>query len=129
MGTKIITELFGSLFGNAEGIIDELVTTKEEKLNLKNKFKSLLLESEAQAQEQVTKRWEADAKSDNTLTKSIRPVIIIFLSLIFVIISFLDGNVGEFSINPAYIPVYQGLLLAVYGAYFVGRTIEKKSRI
>ena len=37
----------------------------------------------------------------------------------------MDGNVGDFKLNESYIPVYQTLLLSIYGAYFVGRTITK----
>ena len=36
-----------------------------------------------------------------------------------------DGNIGEFVIQKSYIPIYQTLLITVYGAYFAGRSIEK----
>lgn len=83
------------------------------------------MQAESQAQEQVTRRWEADMKSDNWLSKNIRPVICIFLTFIFVILSIFHGNVGNFSIDESYIPIYQTLLITVYGAYFAGRSIEK----
>jgi len=44
---------------------------------------------------------------------------------VFAILSVTDGNIGEFSIGDAYKPIYQTLLLTVYGAYFAGRSIEK----
>jgi hypothetical protein len=44
---------------------------------------------------------------------------------VFVVISVFDGNIGDFSISPAYVPIYQTLLLCVYSAYFAGRSIEK----
>ena len=121
----MLAGLFKNLIGNASGIIDEVVTTKEEKLTLKNKMKEILANAEANAQEQVTRRWEADMKSDNWLSKNIRPLICIFLTAMFVVISIFDGNAGGFSIAPAYIPIYQTLLITVYGAYFAGRSIEK----
>ena len=43
----------------------------------------------------------------------------------FVIMSMFDGNVGNFTIDEAYKPIYQTLLITVYGAYFAGRSIEK----
>ena len=116
--------LFKSLIGNASGIIDEVVTTKEEKLTLKNKMKEILVNAESNAQEQVTRRWEADAKA-GWLPANIRPITLIFLTTVFVIISVFDGNIGGFSISPAYVPIYQTLLLCVYSAYFAGRSIEK----
>jgi len=120
----MLAGLFKSLIGNASGIIDEVVTTKEEKLTLKNKMKEILAKAESNAQEQVTRRWEADAKA-GWLPANIRPITLIFLTFVFVIISVFDGNLGGFSISPAYVPIYQTLLLCVYSAYFAGRSFEK----
>ena len=116
--------IFKSIIGNASEIIDEVVTTKEEKLALKNKMQEILAIAEANAQEQVTRRWEADAKA-GWLPANIRPMTLAFLTMIFVLISFFDGNVGRFTMNPMYGPIYTQLLLVVYGSYFAGRTIEK----
>tara|TARA_R100001163_G_C5058598_1_gene195256 strand:- start:1622 stop:2029 length:408 start_codon:yes stop_codon:yes gene_type:complete len=116
--------IFKSLIGNASSIIDEVVTTKEEKLSLKLQMKTMLENAKANAQEQVTRRWEADAKA-GWLPANIRPLTLIFLTFVFVVISVFDGNLGEFSISPAYVPIYQTLLLCVYSAYFAGRSIEK----
>ena len=120
----MLAGIFKSLIGNASSIIDECVTTKEEKLTLKNKMKEILVNAESNAQEQVTRRWEADAKA-GWLPANIRPITLIFLTIVFVIISVFDGNIGGFSISPAYVPIYQTLLLCVYSAYFAGRSIEK----
>ena len=116
--------VFKSIIGNASEIIDEVVTTKEEKLALKNKMQEILANAEANAQEQVTRRWEADAKA-GWLPANIRPMTLAFLTMIFVLISFFDGNVGRFTMNPIYAPIYTNLLMVVYGSYFAGRTIEK----
>ena len=116
--------LFKSLIGNASNIIDEVVTTEEEKLSLKLQMKTMIENAKASAQEQVTRRWEADAKA-GWLPANIRPITLIFLTTVFVIISVFDGNIGGFSISPAYVPIYQTLLLCVYSAYFAGRSIEK----
>lgn len=116
--------IFKSLIGNASEIIDEVVTTKEEKLALKNKMREILANAESNAQQQVTRRWEADAKA-GWLPANIRPLTLIFLTFVFVVISVFDGNIGEFKISSAYIPIYQTLLLCCYSAYFAGRSIEK----
>tara|TARA_Y100001963_G_scaffold149764_1_gene229766 strand:+ start:1378 stop:1788 length:411 start_codon:yes stop_codon:yes gene_type:complete len=116
--------IFKSLIGNASSIIDEVVTTEEEKLSLKLQMKTMLENAKANAQEQVTRRWEADAKA-GWLPANIRPLTLIFLTFVFVVISVFDGNLGEFSISPSYVPIYQTLLLCVYSAYFAGRSIEK----
>jgi hypothetical protein len=121
----ILKELFGSLFKSAEGILDTTITNKEELILAKNELRKIINEAEKNASNEVTERWKSDMTSDNILSKNIRPLSLIFVTVVFVIISFLDGNIGDFKLNEAYIPVYQTLLLSIYGAYFVGRTITK----
>lgn len=124
MLNNLLGGLFTTLSKQASTIIDETITTKEEKWKLKNEFHKLLMDSERNAQQEVTKRWEADAKA-GWLPANIRPLTLIFLTVMFVIISMFDGNVGNFTIDDAYKPIYQTLLITVYGAYFAGRSIEK----
>ena len=123
--SKLLSFLGGNTIEKIGGVIDNLSTSDEERMEAKRKMKEVLMQAESQAQEQVTRRWEADMKSDNWLSKNIRPLICIFLTAMFVIISIFDGNAGGFEIAPAYIPIYQTLLITVYGAYFAGRSIEK----
>ena len=123
--SKLLKILGGNVIEKVGGVIDSLTTTEEERLEAKRKMEEVLMQAESQAQEQVTRRWEADMKSDNWLSKNIRPLICIFLTAMFVIISIFDGNAGGFQIAPAYVPIYQTLLITVYGAYFAGRSIEK----
>ena len=124
-----LNNIFTGLINNAEGILDKTITTDKDRLKAKNELKKLFAAAEASAQEQVTRRWEADAKSDNYLSKNIRPLTLIFLTGVFVIISFFDGNIGEFQVNSAYVNVYQTLLITTYAAYFSGRSIEKLKKI
>ena len=56
-------------------------------------------------------------------------MVLIYLTVIFTVCAFFDGNIGEFSIANEYIPIFQTLLVTVYGAYFVGRTWEKGKAI
>ena len=127
--SKLLDFLGGGVIKEVGGILDNLTTTKGEKLEAQRKIKEVLMQAEVQAQQEVTKRWEADMKSDNWLSKNIRPLICIFLTAIFVVVSVFDGNFGGFVISPAYIPIYQTLLITVYGAYFAGRTIEKVKKL
>ena len=97
----------------------------------RNRLNKYLAEGKTQkeAQEQVTARWEAVMQSDSFLSKNIRPLVLIYLTVIFTVCAFFDGNVGEFKIAEEYIPIFQTLLVTVYGAYFVGRTWEKAKAI
>ena len=125
MLNNILGGLFGKVVDNAEGILDKVITTDKERLEAKKEIKDLLINAEKSAQEQVTRRWEADASSGHWLSANIRPLTLIFLTVMFVIMSLFDGNVGGFTIDEAYKPIYQTLLITVYGAYFAGRSIEK----
>ena len=123
--SKLLKILGGNVIEKVGNVIDNLSTSEEERLAAKQAMEEVMMQAEADAQEQVTRRWEADMKSDNWLSKNIRPLICIFLTAMFVVISIFDGNAGGFEIAPAYIPIYQTLLITVYGAYFAGRSIEK----
>lgn len=122
----ILNGIFKGIFSNAKGILDETITTDEERLEAERKLKALIEEGQKAATHAVTDRWKADMASDNKLSKNIRPLTLVFLTFVFTILSFADGNIGEFTLEPAYAPIWQTLLLSVYGAYFVGRTIEKR---
>ena len=91
----------------------------------KLEFERLAAEQEMNAQEQVTRRWEADAKSDVRLAKHIRPVILISLTLFFMVVMIWDGLDQAFMPPENYINLLEILMLTVFGAYFAGRTIEK----
>ena len=123
--SKLLDLLGGNILGSVGNIVDNLTTSDEERLAAKKAIEEVLMKAESNAQEQVSRRWEADMRSDNWLSKNIRPLICIFLTAIFVVLSVFDGNIGGFVIQESYIPIYQTLLITVYGTYFAGRSIEK----
>ena len=114
-------------------IVDDLHTSGEEKEEAKQKITQILAQAEQAAQAQVSARWEADMKHGSWLSKNIRPITLVFLTVMFTNLSLFDGNLKiageEFTIADAYIPVYQTLLMVVYGAYFAGRSIEKVKKV
>ena len=126
---KILTWLTGGVIKEVGNVIDKLTTTKEEKLEAQRLIQEILEKADSEAQEQVSRRWEADMKSDSFLSKNIRPMVLIFLTVVFSILAFFDGNIGEFKVTEEYVPIFQVLLMTVYGAYFVGRTWEKGKTI
>jgi len=126
---KIIQWLTGGVIKEVGDVIDKLTTTEEERLEVKKQIQQILEDADSKAQEEVSKRWEADMRSDSFLSKNIRPMVLIYLTVIFTVCAFFDGNVGEFIIAEEYIPIFQTLLVTVYGAYFVGRTWEKAKSI
>mgnify|MGYP006087970797 FL=1 len=126
---KIIQWLSGGVIKEIGNVIDKLTTTDEERLEVKKQIQQILEDADTKAQLEVSKRWEADMKSDSFLSKNIRPFILIYLTVIFTSLAFFDGNIGEFALAKEYIPIFQTLLVTVYGAYFVGSTWEKAKSI
>jgi len=125
---KLIQLITGGLIKDVGKVIDNLTTTDEERLAAKQKIQELLEQADKDAQDQVTERWKLDMSSDSFLSKNIRPLVLIYLTFIFTVLSFFDGNIGGFQVDEAYIPIFQSLLITVYGAYFVGRTWEKSKK-
>jgi hypothetical protein len=73
--------------------------------------------------EAVTKRWEADMKSDSYLSKNIRPMTLIAILCAY----FLFAMMSAFSINvnETYVKLLGEWGQLIMLAYFGGRTVEK----
>ena len=125
---KIFQWLTGGVIKEIGDTIDKLTTTEEEKLEIKKQIQEILEKADSDAQEQVTERWKADMASDSFLSKNIRPLVLVFLTFVFTLLAFFDGNIGGFAVAEQYVPIFQSLLITVYGAYFVGRTWEKNKK-
>ena len=125
----MIGNIFGNIFGkvvdNAEGILDEVITTDEEREAAKAKIKQRLLDREANMQNEVTSRWEADMKSDSWLSKSIRPMVLAWLVICTTLLIFIDAGVIMFNVEDKWVDLLQLVLITVIGAYFGGRSYEK----
>ena len=126
---KLFSWLTGGVIKEVGNVIDKFTTTKEEKLEANRQIQIILETAEANAQREVTSRWESDMNSDSWLAKNIQPMVLVYLTFIFTLLAFTDGNIGEFKIAKEYIPIIQTLLVTAYGAYFVGRSWEKGKQI
>ena len=107
------------------GVIDELHTSKEEKLEAERKIKDMIMGYEAEMQKQVTERWKVDMQSDSWLSKNIRPLVLIFLCVSTVLLIFIDAGVISFEVKASWVDLLQLVLITVIGAYFGGRSLEK----
>jgi len=114
-----------SLIGDASTIIDEVVTSKEEKMALRNAMKKMLLESEVELQKNVTERWKADMQSDSWLSKNVRPLTLAFLLVSTVLLIFIDAGFINFEVKNSWVDLLQLVMISVVGAYFGGRSLEK----
>ena len=126
---SILSNIFSSgateLVKGVGGIIDDLHTSKEEKLAAELKIKELISSYEIEMEKQITSRWEADMKSDSWLAKNIRPLVLAFLVVSTVLMIFIDAGTIKFIVEPKWTDLLQLVLITVIGAYFGGRSLEK----
>ena len=128
--------MLGKLFsgGAAElvkgvgGVIDNLHTSGEEKLEAERKIKELIANYEVEMEKNITSRWEADLKSDSWLSKNVRPMVLIFLIVCTMLLIFIDAGAIKFNVKDSYIDLLQLVLITVIGAYFGGRSFEKRKK-
>ena len=107
------------------GVIDNLHTSKEEKLEAERKIKEVIANYEVEMEKNITSRWEADLKSDSWLSKNVRPMVLIFLIICTMLLIFIDAGTIKFNVKDSYIDLLQMVLITVIGAYFGGRSFEK----
>ena len=126
---KILAKLFGgagaAIAGKISGIIDKHTFSKEERAQLKQEMDKVFFDAEADMQKNVTERWKTDLQHGNWLTKSVRPLTLIFLVVSTVVMVFIDSGFIAFDVEEKWTDLLQLTLITVIGAYFGGRSIEK----
>ena len=113
------------LVKNVGGVIDNLHTSKEAKLEAERKIKELIANYEVEMEKNITSRWEADLKSDSWLSKNVRPMVLIFLIVCTMLLIFIDAGALDFEVKSSWVDLLQLVLITVIGAYFGGRSFEK----
>ena len=107
------------------GVVDNLHTSEEEKLEANQKIKELVSNYEVEMEKTITERWKVDMNSDSWLSKNIRPMVLIFLVVATVLMIFIDAGVLAFEVKDTWVDLLQLVLITVIGAYFGGRSLEK----
>ena len=125
---KIFSSGAGELVKNVGGVIDNLTTSKEEKLAAEQKVKELIADYETQMEANITDRWKSDMNSDSWLSKNVRPLVLIFLVVCTVLMIFIDAGTIQFEVEEKWTDLLQLVLITVIGAYFGGRSLEKRKK-
>ena len=125
MLNKLFSGGAAELVKGVGGIIDNLHTSKEEKLEAERKIKELIANYEVEMEKNITSRWEADLKSDSWLSKNVRPMVLIFLIVCTMLLIFIDAGALNFEVKSSWVDLLQLVLITVIGAYFGGRSLEK----
>ena len=128
----VLNKLFSGgaskLVESVGGVLDNVITTKDEKLEAKRLLKQVILSHEAEMEKNITDRWSADMNSDSWLSKNVRPMILIFLVVSTVLMIFIDAGTIQFTVEEKWTDLLQLVLITVIGAYFGGRSLEKRKK-
>ena len=126
---NVLSKIFSSgateLIKGVGGVLDNLTTSKEEKLEAERKVKELVSRYEIEMEKNITERWKMDMQSDSWLSKNIRPLVLVFLVVSTVLMIFIDAGTINFVVEDKWTDLLQLVLITVIGAYFGGRSLEK----
>tara|TARA_Y100000592_G_scaffold39208_1_gene62255 strand:+ start:50 stop:448 length:399 start_codon:yes stop_codon:yes gene_type:complete len=127
--SKILAKLFGGAGGDIiqklSGVADKFIQTKEEKAAFEKEMTQIFIQAEAEMQKNVTERWKSDLEHGNWLTRSVRPMVMVFLIVTTVLMVFIDSGSISFTVEEKWTDLLQLVLITVIGAYFGGRSVEK----
>ena len=126
---KILKTIFGDgagqLVESVGGVLDNLSTSKEEKLEAKRKIKELMVNHQVEVEKNVTERWKADMNSDSWLSKNVRPLVLVFFIVCTMLLVFIDCGSITFQVDEKWKSVIEITMITIIGAYFGGRSVEK----
>ena len=131
--SKILSKIFGNAGGavvdKLAGVADKFIRTKDEKAEFEKEMTEILIDAEAAIQKNVTERWKADLEHGNWLTRSVRPLVLVFLIVATVLMVFIDSGSLDFNVEEKWTDLLQLILMTTIGAYFGGRSVEKYNKI
>ena len=130
---EILAKIFGGAAGgvadNLTNVVDKFVRTKDEKAQFEKEMTQIFIQAESEQQKNVTERWKSDMASDNKLSKSVRPLTLIFLFVSTVVLIFIDSGFINFAVDNEWKELLKMLLITITAAYFGGRSYEKGKSI
>ncbi|MBW2647652.1 MAG: hypothetical protein JRE23_16055 [Deltaproteobacteria bacterium] len=131
--SKILAKIFGNAGGgilkSLSNVADKFITTGDEKRAFQKDMEQIFLNAEAEMQKNVTERWKADLEHGNWLTRSVRPLVLVFLIVSTVVMVFVDSGSIVFNVEEKWTDLLQLVLMTTIGAYFGGRSVEKFNQI
>lgn len=94
-----------------------------EKARLEQEELKALLAAQANQDDNVSKRWQADMNSDSWLSKNIRPGTLIYILTAYLLFAGLSA--AGIQVQESYVALLGQWGMLVMTAYFGGRTVEK----
>ena len=111
-------------------ILDKVIPDPEAKakaqaalMEMQQKGELAQLQADMNEQDNLTKRMEADMKSDSWLSKNIRPMTLIFILGVYT--AFAGLSAADIEVNNNYVELLGQWGMLIMSFYFGGRTLEK----
>lgn len=127
---KKIAEVIGNVStGNIKGAIEAISKDENALTPEQREYALKLIELDLEDMKGVTKRWAADMEYGTILSKNVRPITLIFLTIATVSLIVADSQGIDFNVDTEWIDLLKSLLITVFVAYFGGRSFEKTKRL
>jgi hypothetical protein len=111
------------------GVVKNIITSSNELSDADREMAYALLQQDLSEMEAVTARWEADMTSDSWLSKNVRPMMLVYLTVLMTILALADSFDWSFDVDDIWIELLRTLLVTAYLAYFGSRGYEKYQKI
>jgi uncharacterized membrane protein (DUF106 family) len=119
-----------ALLSIGEKVLDKVLPDPEARakaqamlLEMQQKGELAKLQADMNEQDNLTKRAEADMKSDSWLSKNIRPMTLVFILVVYTIFAALSA--ADIEVNNNYVELLGNWGMLVMSFYFGARTLEK----
>ena len=150
--SKVFSSFGVDIAKTVGNVVDELVTSDEElaltenqrrqiEATFKVRMQELFIQLDKQQaaheenlENELTERLKIDMKSDSLLSKNVRPLAMVFLTVVVSILAFFTVFNESLTDNQLaalkeWIPFFTTLMITVYGFYFGSRGLEKIQKI
>lgn len=122
-------EVVGNLVsGDIKGAV-KLITGDDSLSAEEKEFALQVMQLDIQEMKGVSERWRSDMSSDSYLSKNVRPLTLVFLTLATVLLIYIDTFEEGISTPTEWVDLLKSLLLGVYISYFGSRGLEKYRKL
>lgn len=132
--TDLVTGGVDKIVDSVGNGLDKLFTSDAEKLILRNELEKIkyqnkieLLQKANEYDQEISKRHQADMTSDSWLSKNIRPLTLIFILVMYSLLSISSGF--AFNVTSAYVELLGQWGMLIMSFYFGSRGFEKIFKI
>jgi uncharacterized membrane protein (DUF106 family) len=119
-----------ALLSIGEKVLDKVLPDPEARakaqatlLEMQQKGELAQLQADMNEQDNLTKRAEADMKSDSWLSKNIRPMTLVFILVTYTVFGLMSA--WDIEVNQNYVELLGQWGMLIMSFYFGGRTLEK----